>query len=184
MKWTMAWSQWINQTLGLLYFICQSRILSKFLWECIRASPPHTGHNRRDSGTNGKVSNAIAKILNWHQNFATNLFQSLVLLYLRYPQPQLATCSLIDSIVHCEQTICLRVAQCKSVQFSLPLNYICDQEAWWSRLWGVDWTVDTASMLLCHTPSHISAIVTVHTCGTGVRKENVMAGVIQLHPEL
>ena len=37
-------------------------------------------------------------------------------------------------------------------------------------------------MLLCHTPSHISAIVTVHTCGTGVRKENVMAaGVIQLH---
>ena len=44
----------------------------------------------------------------------------------------------------------------------------------------MDWTVDTASMLLCHTPSHISAIVTVHTCGTGVRKENVMARVIQL----
>ena len=182
MKWTMAWSQWINQTLGLLYFICQSRILSKFLWECIRASPPHTGHNRRDCGTNGKVSNAIAnKLTSKFCNRPFPVFGSSL-----FTIPATTTCNLqlIDSIVHCEQTICLRVAQCKSVQFSLPLNYICDQEAWWSRLWGVDWTVDTASMLLCHTPSHISAIVTVHTCGTGVRKENVMARVIQLHPEL
>ena len=39
-------------------------------------------------------------------------------------------------------------------------------------------------MLHCYTPSHISAIVSVHTCGTGARKENVMAGFIQLHTEL
>ena len=56
-------------------------------------------------------------------------FQSLVLLTdIRNHNLQLAV--LIDGIVHCEQTICLTVAKCKSVQFSLPLNYICDQEAW------------------------------------------------------